>query len=340
MKKSEEIVAEDVRRIAEAAGTDTFKSGRILVTGGAGFIGSYICEALLSCGAEIDCVDDFSTGTRENLAAIVQNRNLRLVNEDILQFGKTSPYAFIFHLASRASPEDYQLHPIETLTVNAQGSHRILEIARKCDATVLFTSTSEVYGNAQRIPTPEDYWGNVNPIGPRSCYDEGKRFAEALFMSYYRQYGLNIRIIRVHNTYGPRLRADGAYARVVSRFTIQASNGEPLTIYGDGSQTRSFCYISDTSRALLKAIVADKAKGEVVNVGSTIETTINELAEKIIRLTGSKSKKTFLPLREDDPPRRCPDVTKAKQILHWTPEVGLEEGLKRTICWFKTQGTD
>lgn len=339
-EKAVEIVAQDVRRIAETVRSDKFKGERILVTGGAGFLGSYICETLLSFGAKIDCIDNFSTGTPENLPAIVHDKSFNLINEDILRFEESERYAYIFHLASRASPEDYQLHPIETLTVNALGSHKILEIARACDATVLFTSSSEVYGNAQLIPTPEDYWGNVNPVGPRSCYDEGKRFAEALLMAYYRQYGLNVKVVRVHNTYGPRLRADGAYARVVSRFIIQALNDDDLTICGDGSQTRSFCYVSDTLRALFLAMVADDAKGEVINVGGTIETTVNELAEKIIGLVGSKSKTTFLPVRQDDPQRRCPDVTRAKQILRWTPEVSLEEGLKRTIEWFKAQETD
>lgn len=329
------IVTEDVQNVIKAIRREEFVGEDILVTGGAGFLGSYLCETLVSCGSKVTCLDKFSTGTLENLATVINSKNFKLVKEDVLRFEDSQRYKYIFHLASRAAPEEYQLHPIETLMVNAEGSHRILEIARRGDATVLFTSSSEIYGKAQLIPTPETYWGNVNPIGVRACYDEGKRFGEALFMAYYKQYGLDVKIVRVHNTYGPRLRADGAYARAVSRFVSQALKGEDITVYGDGTQTRSFCYISDTLRALLKVMVTNEAKGDVINVGSPMETPIIELARKIRELTHSTSRITFQPLPQDDPKRRCPDISKAKSILGWTPEVDLEEGLRRTIEWFK-----
>lgn len=330
-----QIVSEDVQNVFKAISKEEFAGEDILVTGGAGFIGSYLCETLVSCGSKVTCVDNFSTGILENLATIINSKNFKLAKEDVLRFKDSRRYKYIFHLASRAAPEEYQLHPIETLMVNAEGSHRILEIARRDDATVLFTSSSEIYGKAQLVPTPETYWGNVNPIGVRACYDEGKRYGEALFMAYYRQYGLDVKIVRLHNTYGPRLRADGVYARAVSRFISQALKGKDITVYGDGTQTRSFCYISDTLKALIKMMVKKKTKGEVINVGSPMETPIIELARKIRELTHSTSRIAFQPLPQDDPERRCPNISNAKSILDWMPEVNLEEGLRRTIEWFK-----
>jgi UDP-glucuronate decarboxylase len=237
-------------------------------------------------------------------------------------------------MAGHASPDEYQIHPIETLQTSALGTFAMAELARKNGATLLFASTSETYGDAEVIPTPETYWGKVNPIGPRSCYDEGKRFAEALLMAYSKQYGLDVRIPRIFNTYGPRLREDGLYGRAMSRFIQQAITNQPITIYGDGKQTRSFCYITDSVTGLMLLTISPKAKGEVVNIGNAQEKTILELATKIKEITKSKSKVTFHPLPKDDPKRRCPNIAKLEKTVSWKPKVTFEEGLKRTINWF------
>ena len=333
----DKIVSEDVKRIVGAM-NDVFPDGKdVLVTGGAGFIGSYLCDVLIELGANVTCLDDFSTGLAMNVDHLLGKNNFRLVKEDVSNFGGAKEYDYVLHFASRASPEEYQLNPVKTLLANSLGSYRMLELARKCDTAILFASSSEVYGDAKVIPTPETYWGNVNPTGVRSCYDEGKRFGEALFMAYQRQYGLDVRIVRIHNTYGPRLRADGYYARVLSRFIFQALKGEDITVYGDGMQTRSFCYITDTVRGLLQAVVVEEAKGETINIGSPIETTVLKLAQGIRQLIGSKSRITFHQFPEDDPKRRCPDITRAKRTLKWTPNVSLAEGLDRTIRWFRSR---
>jgi UDP-glucuronate decarboxylase len=242
-------------------------------------------------------------------------------------------------MAAHASPDEYQAHPIETLSASSFGSASMAELARKNDAVLLFASTSEVYGDAEVIPTPESYWGKVNPIGPRSCYDEGKRFAEALLIAYHKQYGLDVRIPRIFNSYGPRLREDGLYGRAVSRFITQALTNKPLTVYGDGSQTRSFCYVTDTVTALLLLAASPKADGEVVNVGNSQEVTILELADKIKDLTGYASPVTFHPLPRDDPRRRCPDTGKLEKMTGWKPKITFEEGLKKTIDWFRGKTT-
>jgi len=331
----DDIVSEDVKRIVNEL-NDVFPEGKdVLVTGGAGFIGSYLCDVLVEPGANVTCLDDFSTGLTANIDHLLGKSNFRLVKEDVSNFDGTEKYDYVLHFASRASPEEYQLHPIKTLLANSLGSYKMLELARKCDATILFASSSEVYGDAKVVPTPETFWGNVNPIGLRSCYDEGKRFGEALFMAYYRRYGLDVRVVRIHNTYGPRLRADGYYARALSRFIFQALKGEDITVYGDGMQTRSFCYITDTLRGLLQVVVVEEAKGETINIGSPVETTILDLAQGIRELIGSKSRITFHQFPEDDPKRRCPDITKAKRILNWAPKVSFGEGLDRTIRWFR-----
>jgi nucleoside-diphosphate-sugar epimerase len=259
------------------------------------------------------------------------------VNGDVCAFEMRGKPDYVFHLASHASPEEYQAHPIETLRASSLGSMSMAELARKGDATLLFASTSEVYGDAEVMPTPESYWGKVNPIGPRSCYDEGKRFAEALFMAYHKQYELNVRIVRIFNTFGPRLREDGLYGRAMSRFIAQALANKPMTIYGDGVQTRSFCYITDTITGLMMLSTNEKAKGEVVNIGNPQEVTILQLAEKIRELTSSRSQLAFYPLPKDDPRRRCPDTCKMERLLGWKPMVGLEEGLARTIEWFRKE---
>jgi UDP-glucuronate decarboxylase len=237
-------------------------------------------------------------------------------------------------MAGHASPDEYQAHPIETLRTSALGSFGMAELARKNDATVLFASTSEIYGDTEVIPTPETYWGKVNPIGPRSCYDEGKRFAEALLMAYSKQYDLNVRIPRIFNSYGPRLREDGLYGRALSRFILQALTNQPITVYGDGKQTRSFCYITDMVAGLILLTTNSKAKGEAVNVGNTKEVTIIELAKKVEKITKCKSAIEFHPLPKDDPKRRCPDTTKLQKLVGWQPNVSLDDGLCRTIAWF------
>jgi len=331
----DEIVSGDVQRIISDVNTGVFKDKNILVTGGVGFIGSYLCDVFVELGASVTCLDDFSTGLIENIDHLFKRRNFKLIKEDVAGFGGEGKYDYILHFASRASPEDYQLHPKETLLATSIGSHRMLELARKHKSRTLFASSSEVYGNTKVIPTPETYWGNVNPVGPRSCYDEGKRFAEALFMAYYREYGVDVRIVRIHNTYGPRLRADGNYARALSRFIMQALKGENITVYGDGTQTRSFCYITDTTLGILVALSNERSKGEIFNIGSSDERTILQIAEIVKQLVGSRSKIVFESLPPDDPERRCPDVSKATQVLGWSPQVPLEEGLPRTIEWFR-----
>jgi len=268
----------------------------------------------------------------------MKNSEFKFLKDDVCTFKTNDMFDCIFHLASHASPEEYQAHPIETLRTSALGSVNVAELARRRDAVVLFASTSEVYGDAEIVPTPETYWGNVNPVGPRACYDEGKRFAEALFMAYHKQYGLDVKVARIFNSFGPRLREDGLYGRSVSRFITQALKNKPITIYGDGTQTRSFCYITDTVAGLLLLTINERSRGEVVNVGSSQEITILQLAKKIKELTKSESRLTFHPLPEDDPRRRCPDIGKIKGLLGWRPRVSLEKGLARTVEWFKRVG--
>ena len=302
---------------------------KYLIFGGAGFLGSHLVESL---EGDITVVDDLSTVKYLELPP-----NVKLIKDRVETFKTNEKFDFVIHLAARPSPEDYMQHPVETALSNSLGTYNALEIARKSDATFLYSSSSEIYGHAEIIPTPEDYWGKVNPIGVRSCYDESKRFSEALIMSYFREYGLDVRIQRPFNVYGPRLREDGSYGRVVSRFIYQALKGEDITIFGDGNQTRAFLYVSDWTEATKKMLFTQGLKGEVFNVGSDKEVKIIDLAKMIIRLTNSNSKIKFLPPRADDPPRRAADITRAKKILGWEPKVNLEEGLKRTIEWFKVR---
>jgi UDP-glucuronate decarboxylase len=330
----DDIILKDIARIGNAVKGDAFAGKRLLITGGAGFIGSWLCDLLVSFGAEVTAVDDFSIGRRGNIDHLTKNPKFRLLQGDACTFQSKEKFDSIFHMAAHASPEEYQTHPIETLQASSFGSANMAELARKNDATVLFASTSEVYGDAEVVPTPESYWGKVNPIGPRSCYDEGKRFAEALFLAYYKQYGLDVRIPRIFNSYGPRLREDGLYGRAVSRFIMQALADKPITVYGDGKQTRSFCYITDTATGLMLLAASDRAKGEVVNVGNSKEVTILELAKRIRELTKSSSELTFHPLPKDDPRRRCPDTGKIERLLGWKPKTTLDQGLKVTIEWF------
>ncbi len=328
------IISEEIEGIRNAVKEDAFAGKNVLVTGGAGFIGSWLCDVLIRFGASVTVVDNFSTGRIKNIDHLISSNNFKLINADICDFAADQKIDFIFHMAAHASPDEYMAHPIDTLHTSAFGTQKIAELARKNDAALLFASTSEVYGDAEIVPTPETYWGRVNPIGPRSCYDEGKRFAEALLMAYVKQYGLKVRMSRIFNSYGPRLREDGLYGRALSRFVLQALTGQPITVYGDGKQTRSFCYISDTVTGLLLLAANQKAEGEVVNVGSTEEITILELAHKIQELTRCRSTITFSPLPKDDPMRRCPDTAKLENLVGWRAGVGFEDGLKRTITWF------
>jgi UDP-glucuronate decarboxylase len=331
----DQIILEDLKRIRGNLRKEDFEGKKVLVTGGSGFIGSWICDVLMGFDAEVTCLDNLSTGKLEYIDHMLNKPEFQFLKEDVCTFRGDKQYNMIFHLASHASPEEYQQKPVETLRTNSLGSLNIAELARKFDATILFASTSEIYGDPEVIPTPESYWGNVNPVGPRSCYFEGKRFAESLFMAYCREYKLDVKIARIFNSYGPRLREDGLYGRVVSRFIVQALTGRPITIYGDGKQTRSFCYVADAISGLMTLITSEKARGKIVNIGNPEEVTIIELAQKIKELTGSKSPLTFHPLPEDDPLRRNPDINLARKLLKWDPKVDLKQGLKRTVVWFR-----
>jgi nucleoside-diphosphate-sugar epimerase len=306
----------------------------VLVTGGAGFIGSHLCEKLLAEGNKVLCLDNLSTGNEKNIQHLLSDARFDYLKQDVIKPLKiTDKIDNILHLASPASPVDYQRLPIETLLTGSSGTHNALDLAIEKGAVFLLASTSEVYGDPTIHPQREDYWGNVNPIGTRSCYDEAKRFAEALTMAYHRKHGLDVRIVRIFNTYGQRMRRDDG--RAIPNFITQAMADEPITVYGDGSQTRSFCYISDMVNGIYKAIISNEMIGEVVNLGNPSEITVLELAERIKRITNSSSKIVFKKLPEDDPKQRRPDASKAKEILGWEPIVDLEEGLFRTIIWFE-----
>lgn len=309
---------------------------RALVTGGAGFIGSHLCNRLIAEGHEVVCVDNLITGFRSNLVAAEGAPGFRYVEHDVIQpFGPEldQPVDAIFHLASPASPVGYFKNPLATALVNSVGTHNALELARRRGAKLLLASTSEVYGDPLEHPQRESYWGNVSSVGIRSPYDEGKRFAEALTMIYVREYGVDARIVRIFNCYGPH--SDPRDGRIVPNFVTQALTGQPLTIYGTGSQTRSLCYVSDLVEGLIRA-QSIGAPGRVYNLGNPEEHTVLEFAEVIKRLASSASEIVFLPpTSEDDPQRRCPDIARARHELGWSPEVGLEEGLRRTIDWMR-----
>ncbi len=333
------IVLDDLQFLQTEASKNNFDGKKILVTGAAGFLGSWITDYLILANAQVTALDNFSTGLNENINHLQNKPNYKLINKDITTINQSDleKYDTIFHLASRPSPDDYQQNPVETLLTCSKGTEIMLEAARKFDSKIITTSTSEVYGDPKIVPTPETYWGNVNPTGVRSCYDEGKRYSEALTAAYQRQYKIKSVTLRIHNTYGPRLRAKGTYGRAVSRFINQALQNKDITIYGDGTQTRSFTYVTDTVAAILKSATTKQAINQTINIGNTKETTIIQLAETIKNLTKSKSKITYSPLPPDDPKRRSPNITKAKKILNWTPKTDLETGLQKTINWFKTQ---
>jgi UDP-glucuronate decarboxylase len=306
----------------------SIKGKKVLVTGGAGFLGSHLVEKL--GGNDIVVVDDLSTTPEVVLPPWVTFHKKKAE-----EFTTNKGFDLVIHMAARPSPEDYINFPVETMLANSIATYKMLEIARRNDAPFFYTSTSEVYGSAEKVPTPETYWGMVNPNGIRSCYDESKRFSEALAMSYHRQYGLDVRIERIFNTYGPRLRGEGSYGRVVSRFIVQALRGENITVHGDGLQTRAFLYVDDWVDATLRILETKKLAGEVVNIGSDQEITILDLAKRIIGLAGSPSKIVFESPRVDDPRRRAADISKAKRFLGWSPHTPLNEGLGKTIDWFR-----
>lgn len=305
---------------------------RILVTGGAGFIGSHLCKRLLDEGNEVLCLDNYFTGKKDNILELMKNPFFEVVRHDIM-----NPYYAevdeIYNLACPASPIHYQYDPIRTINTSVMGAINVLGMANRLKAKVLQASTSEVYGDPQIHPQPESYWGNVNPIGIRSCYDEGKRCAETIFMDYHRQYKVRIKIIRIFNTYGPNMHPkDG---RVVSNFIVQALQGKDITIYGEGSQTRSFQYIDDMIEGMTRMMDTEDSFTGPVNIGNPCEFTIQELAELVLRMTGSKAKIVYQPLPADDPAQRRPDITLAKSKLNWEPSIALEDGLKETINYFK-----
>ena len=306
--------------------------GRVLVTGGAGFIGSHLCERLLDDGFDVLCVDNFYSSTRDNISHLLDNPRFELIRHDVT-FPLYVEVDRIFHLACPASPVHYQRDPVQTTKTAVHGSINMLGLAKRTGARILLTSTSEVYGDPLVHPQSEDYWGNVNPIGPRACYDEGKRAAETLFFDYHRQHGLDIKVARLFNTYGPRMHPNDG--RVVSNFVVSALAAEPLTIYGDGSQTRSFCYISDLIEGLLALMNSSPDTTGPINLGNPGEFTIGALADLVIELTGTRAGITHLPLPTDDPSRRQPDITRARAQVEWSPTVSLRDGLLPTIEYFR-----
>jgi UDP-glucuronate decarboxylase len=307
------------------------QSKRIVVTGGAGFLGSHLCDRLLDTGAEVICLDNFFTGSKSNVAHLLSNSRFEIVRHDLV-----NPILLevdqIYNFACPASPVHYQHNPVKTVKTNVMGALHMLGLAKRVGARILQASTSEVYGDAKEHPQKESYWGHVNPIGPRSCYDEGKRLAETLMMDYHRQNGVDIRIVRIFNTYGPRMAIDDG--RVVSNFIVQALRNHPITIYGDGAQTRSFCYVSDLIDGVWRLMNTEGLTGPV-NIGNPVEFTIRELADLVISLTGSRSEIVCHPLPQDDPVHRQPDISLAVENLGWQPVVPLKEGLRRTVEYFE-----
>jgi len=304
---------------------------RILVTGGAGFLGSHLCERLLAEQHDVLCVDNYFTGTKDNIAALLGNPHFELQRHDIT-FPLYVEVDEIYNLACPASPIHYQFDPVQTTKTSVHGAINMLGLAKRVKAKIFQASTSEVYGDPSTHPQREDYWGNVNPIGPRACYDEGKRCAETLFFDYYRQHGLRIRVARIFNTYGPRMLPNDG--RVVSNFIVQALRNQPITIYGEGRQTRAFCYVDDMVDGCIRLMNAPDEVTGPINIGNPVEVEIQSLAQQIIALTGSRSRLVYQPLPADDPLQRCPDIGKAQSLLGWAPVTALEAGLKRTIAYF------
>ncbi|MEM1125976.1 MAG: UDP-glucuronic acid decarboxylase family protein [Bacteroidota bacterium] len=307
---------------------------RTLITGGAGFIGSHLCERFLAEGHEVICMDNFITGRPDNVAHLIGREGFSLIEHDVTNYIYVEgPLDYVLHFASPASPIDYLQLPIQTLKVGSLGTHKALGLAKAKGARFLIASTSEVYGDPLIHPQPEDYWGNVNPVGMRGVYDEAKRFAEAMTMGYHRHHGVQTRILRIFNTYGPRMRLDDG--RALPTFMGQALRGEPITVFGDGSQTRSFCYVDDLVEGIYRLLLSDQTMP--VNIGNPAEITIKEFAEEVVALVGSESTITYKPLPADDPKVRRPDITRAQTLLGWSPQVGRSDGLRRTLAYFKEQ---
>ena len=305
---------------------------KILVTGGAGFIGSWLCDRLVDQGHHVLCVDNYFTGSKQNIAHLLDRKNFEVIRQDVC-FPLYVEVDEIYNLACPASPKYYQLDPIQTAKTSFLGAYNLLGLAKRTGAKILQASTSEIYGDPQVHPQTEDYWGNVNPIGIRSCYDEGKRAAETLFFDYHRQHGVKIKVMRIFNTYGPRMAADDG--RVVSNFIVQALQDMPITVYGSGEQTRSFCYVDDTVEAMIRLMATDDSVTGPINVGNPSEFTMMELAQKVLQLTGSASYVVREELPGDDPKQRRPDISQAESLLGWTPTMDVDEGLKRTIRYFQ-----
>lgn len=305
----------------------------VVVTGGAGFLGSHLCERLLADGHDVICVDNYFSGRKDNIRHLLSNPHFELIRHDIV-LPLVIEADLIYNLACPASPVAYQYNAIKTIKTSTVGMVNMLGLAKRCRARILHTSTSEIYGDPEVHPQREDYWGHVNPLGPRSCYDEGKRVAESLCINYHQAHGVDVRIVRIFNTYGPRM--DPNDGRVVSNFLMQALRGEDLTIYGDGSQTRSFCYVDDLIDGLIKMMEQEDEIGPV-NLGNPVENTMLELAEAVLSVVKSNSRVVHKPLPQDDPKRRCPDITKARKVLNWEPRVPLSEGLKRTAEYYLNQ---
>lgn len=310
---------------------------RVLVTGGAGFLGSHLCDRLVNAGHDVICVDNFFTGSKRNVAHLLGKPNFELMRHDVT-FPLYVEVDEIYNLACPASPVHYQYDPVQTTKTSVHGAINMLGLAKRLRARILQASTSEVYGDPEVHPQPESYWGKVNPIGIRSCYDEGKRCAETLFFDYHRQHRLEIKVMRIFNSYGPRMHPNDG--RVVSNFIVQALRGEDITIYGDGSQTRSFCYVDDLINGMLKLMASDADFTGPVNIGNPGEFSMLELAELVLKLTNSRSKLKHLPLPQDDPKQRRPDISLAKTVLHWSPKIPLPEGLTKTIDYFRASAVE
>src|SRR5438552_11785042 len=331
------IIREDIDQVNKSIDAEPFRGKSVLISGGSGFLGSWICDALNQLVSRIVCVDSLSTGVVENGEHLKGIKCFEFEKADVCTYSRNPKVDIVFHLASRPSPEDYQKHPVETALANATGTDKMLDLARKNDARVFYASSSEVYGDPEVFPTPESYEGKVNPLGPRSCYEEGKRFGEALCKAYHDQYGLDVRIARLFNSYGPRLRAEGLYGRVISRFILQALQGDDITVFGDGSQTRSFSYVTDTVSASLMFMSLHRSSDMVLNIGTKDEKKIQDLAERIKAIAASDSSIRFLPLPAGDHMRRLPDTARMERLLGWSLSIRLETGLDRTLRWFRSQ---
>src|SRR2546425_5630623 len=331
------IIREDIDQVKKSLDPEPFRGKSVLISGGSGFLGSWICDALSQIVSRIICVDNLSTGVFENIEHLKGTKDFEFEKADICTYSRNPKVNMVFHLASRPAPEDYQKHPVETALANATGTDKMLDLARRNDARVFYSSSSEVYGDPEVFPTPESYEGKVDPLGPRSCYEEGKRFGEALCKAYHDQYGLDVRIGRLFNSYGPRLRAEGLYGRVISRFILQALRGDDITVFGDGSQTRSFSYVTDTVSASLLFMGLDRSSEMVLNIGTKEERKIRDLAERIKAIAVSDSTIRFLPLPAGDHMRRLPDTRRVEKLLGWSPSIRLETGLDRTLRWFRSK---